>query len=120
MRLRMPAAVLLVGWLASCGGNSPMTPTNMPLPAGTISIVPGASGLTSNAYSPNQMIVGVGATVTWINNDSVTHTATADGGLWDSGRIDPGGRFSVTFSTAGTFPYHCTIHPNMVGSVIVQ
>jgi plastocyanin len=40
--------------------------------------------------------------------------------VWDSGSVAPGGTFSMTFPTAGTFPYHCGIHPNMVGTVTVQ
>jgi plastocyanin len=62
-------------------------------------------------------------TVTWTNNDTATHTATSDPGMamtWSSGSIAPGASFSQTFSTTGTFSYHCTIHPGMVGTVTVQ
>jgi plastocyanin len=62
----------------------------------------------------------VGDSVTWINNDSTTHTSTSDGGTWDSGSIAPGRAFSQRFSAAGTFPYHCTLHPGMVGTIRVQ
>jgi len=76
--------------------------------------------LTTTAYAPNPIAVTVGGTVTWTNNDTVTHTSTADGGAWNSSSIAPGGTFSRTFSSAGTFQYHCTIHPGMVGTVTVQ
>ncbi len=70
------------------------------------------------AYPPTTN-VNVGDSVTWNNTSGVTHTATADGGSFDTGNIADGASASVTFDTAGTFPYHCTIHPSMVGSIVV-
>lgn len=58
--------------------------------------------------------------MTWTNTDSVSHTSTANGGAWDSGTIAPGGSFSVALSKTGTFQYHCTIHPGMIGTVSVE
>ena len=55
-----------------------------------------------------------------MNNDAITHTATSDTGVWDSGNLGPGASFSKTFQNAGTFTYKCTIHPGMVGTVNVQ
>ena len=72
------------------------------------------------AFSPNAITVQAGSTVTWVNNDSVPHTATGDNGEFDTGSIAPGGSASITFDTAGTFAYHCTIHPNMTASITVQ
>jgi len=85
-----------------------------------VSIVPGAATRTATAYSPNPLSVSLGTTVTWVNDDNVAHTSTADSGAWDSGTLQTGGRFSVTFQSAGTVTYFCSIHPGMVGSVIVQ
>ncbi len=51
-----------------------------------------------------------GTTVQWINDDSVAHTVTADGGAFDSGSLAPGATFSFTFSQAGDFPYYCHFH----------
>jgi plastocyanin len=76
--------------------------------------------MTTTAYTPNPITVSVGGTVTWTNNDSTSHTSTANGGAWNSGSMAPGGKFSITFSSAGSFPYHCSIHPGMVGTVTVQ
>jgi len=56
----------------------------------------------------------------WTNNDTIAHTSTADGGAWNSGTIAAGGTFSRTFTAAGSFPYHCAIHPGMIGTVTVQ
>jgi plastocyanin len=72
------------------------------------------------AFDPAAVTVSVGDSVTWTNGDGVGHTATADGGSFDTGTIGGGGSDSVTFSTAGTFAYHCTIHPAMTGTITVQ
>jgi plastocyanin len=85
-----------------------------------VSIVSGASTLTTTAYSPNPLSVTVGTTVTWTNNDNTSHTSTENNGLWSSPAIAPGGQFSTTFTSAGSFTYHCTIHPGMIGTVNVQ
>jgi len=71
------------------------------------------------SYDPANLSVASGTTVTWTNEDSVPHTVTSDDGVWDSGAIAPGGTFTYTFEQAGTFAYHCTIHPNMEASVEV-
>ena len=76
--------------------------------------------LTTTAYSPNPTTVAVGTTVIWTNGDNTAHTTTSDGNVWNSGSLNPGSTFSFMFNTAGTFTYHCTIHPGMVGSVVVQ
>jgi plastocyanin len=80
----------------------------------------GASSLGNRAFMPAELAVDAGATVSWMNTDSTSHTSTADGGGWNSGAIAPGAQFSVAFPTAGRFPYHCAIHPGMVGTVVVR
>jgi plastocyanin len=71
-------------------------------------------------FSPKTLKVKVGTTVTWKNTTMVSHTSTSDSGVWDSGIIAPGGSFSFTFTTTGTFTYHCNIHPFMKASIIVS
>ena len=56
----------------------------------------------------------------WSNADSTTHDVVADAGAFDSGRMGPNGAFSFTFSQRGTYAYHCTIHPTMTGTIVVQ
>ncbi len=98
-----------------------------------VSIVPGASFLTDDSYNPNPVEVTVGQTVLWTNDDTAFHTVTsgiigaADSGtIFDSGLAGPtaliskGKTFEHTFDTAGEFPYFCTLHPAMVGTVIVK
>ena len=93
--------------------------------ATSVSIVPGSSSLTTDAYSPNPIQVGVGDTVTWTNDDAQPHTATSGqnatpDGTFDSGIMAPQGTFEHTFTEAGEFPYFCLLHPNMVGTVSVS
>ena len=94
-----------------------------------VSIVPGASTLADKSYSPNPIEVKVGQKVEWTNDDTVLHTVTSGelgspdaGKLFDSGftkLASKGTEFEYTFTTAGEFPYHCAVHPGMVGTVKV-
>jgi plastocyanin len=72
------------------------------------------------AFNPGTLTVSAGTTVTWQNNDGITHTSTSDTGVWDTGNIAGGTSKSVTFPNAGTFKYHCTIHAGMTGTIVVQ
>ena len=73
------------------------------------------------AFTPAQITVPVGGSVTWTNDDTVPHTATAkDRAALQSGTIAPGAQFSQTFSTPGTYDYFCEFHANMKGEIIVQ
>lgn len=127
IRLAFGSAILM--FATACGGgySSPTTsPSPTPSPAPTtgasssVTIPVGAQSLGNRAYTPDDINVAVGATVTWMNTDSVSHTSTSDATEWDSGIVAPGRQFSVAFPTAGTFKYHCAIHPGMVGTVVVQ
>jgi plastocyanin len=96
-------------------------------PAVTVSSSPGKAHAAASAsvtmgdffFSPASVTVAVGDTVTWHNTGQAPHTATADDGSFDTGTINAGGSGSHRFSTAGTFSYICTIHPNMKGTVRV-
>jgi plastocyanin len=79
------------------------------------------TGTAVFTYSPSSRSIDVGDRVTWTNNTSATHTVTSDGaGPLDSGDISPSGTYSHTFQKAGTFAYHCQIHSNMHGTIIVS
>ena len=71
------------------------------------------------SFSPASVTVVVGDTVTWTNADAQSHTATADGGAFDTGTIGGNSSKAVTLTTAGTFAYHCTIHPAMTATLVV-
>ncbi len=73
-------------------------------------------------YIPNDVRIAPGTTVTWTNNDSMDHTVTSQSSApapFDSGVISQGHSFSFTFTTPGTYPYYCKIHPFMHGNVTV-
>lgn len=71
------------------------------------------------AFSPSSITVKKGDTVTWTNNDSTDHTVTGNNGGPASATIGAGGTYSFKFDSVGTFPYHCSIHSSMTGTVIV-
>ena len=80
---------------------------------------------TAFGYTPDTITVVIGKnnTVVWINNDAAIHTATSDtsgAGAFTSGDITSGASAQVTFTTAGTFTYHCIYHGWMQGTIIVK
>jgi plastocyanin len=100
-----------------------------------ITIVVGASGLTTTAFSPNPKVVSLGGnpsvTVRWVNKDisggdytsgnATSHNITSDNGAFPaSGILGGNGTYSVNLTATGDYPYHCAIHPNMVGTVTVN
>ena len=70
-------------------------------------------------FSPANVSVPAGTTVTWVNEGNVPHTVTSDDGQFDSGVLMPGDSYTVMFKGQGTITYHCAIHPSMMGSVTV-
>lgn len=72
------------------------------------------------AFSPATVTVAPGGSVTWTNDDPIPHTVTADNGKWTSGNLEQGKTYTHKFSAAGTYAYHCDIHPYMKGTVIVK
>lgn len=84
----------------------------------TIEIVANNGSLS---FSPNPSSVTVGQTVAWHNAIGTAHTATADGGAFDTGNLSSGATSApIAMTTAGSFPYHCGIHPSMVGTLTVN
>jgi len=120
MSIRLVMIFISAAAVASCGKSSDSTPAAPSPSTVTVSIVSGARTLTTTAYSPNPVTITRGSTVTWVNNDSTTHDQVADGGAFNTGNVAPGAQASVTFQNAGSFPYHCGVHPNMVATIVVQ
>jgi len=127
------AALLVVLALAACGSSSSgaSTPAAASAAAPSAEASAGASAAAGGgggdavtiqnfAFGPASISVAAGSTVTWTNSDSTAHTVTADDGSFDSGSLAAGATFSQTFDTAGTFAYHCKIHPNMKATVEVK
>jgi plastocyanin len=71
-------------------------------------------------FTPGNLQVPVGATVTFTNYDAVPHTATARDGSWDTGLLNKGESKAITFDKAGDYEYYCTVHPNMVARLTVR
>jgi plastocyanin len=120
--LRLTAIVALAVGVAfathGCGNDNPTSPGGGGGGGAdvTISIVGIATG-----FSPNPDTVTVGQTVAWKNNDSVPHTSTADGGTWNTGNLAASATSAaIAMNTAGSFPYHCTIHPSMTATLVVK
>lgn len=140
-------AILIIGAVATLGyyqfvvaGNQTTTTTTSTAPSVTcpssacvnVTIPSGASsppaGYTSGqkttfGFTPDTITVVIGKnnTVLWINDDAAPHTATSDtAGVFDSGTISSGGTYQHTFTTPGTYAYHCSFHPWMQGTVIVK
>jgi plastocyanin len=76
--------------------------------------------LDSFVFEPYSLEIAPGDTVTWINNSETAHTVTGDDlAFEDSGPIDPGDSFSITFHEPGTYAYRCGPHPGMIGTIVV-
>jgi plastocyanin len=118
-------AIIALVAAAGCSSSTPPTATTTSPPTTpATSTAPSADkpatavSIVNMAFSPDQLTVQVGDTVTWTNNDSVPHTVT--GADFDSGAMATGATYSYTFVKAGTFDYTCTIHPQMLARVTVQ
>jgi plastocyanin len=72
------------------------------------------------AFIPSTITVAAGTTITWTNKDATSHTVTSNTALFDSGTISSNGTYSFKFTVTGTFQYHCTLHPSMTATVIVN
>jgi plastocyanin len=72
------------------------------------------------SFAPAAITVAAGTTVTWTNRDDIPHTVVADDKSFKSKVLDTDEKFSYTFSTPGTYPYFCSVHPKMTGKVSVQ
>jgi amicyanin len=73
------------------------------------------------SYAPSTLTVRTGTTVTWVNQDDVPHNVVStEGNALKSSLLDTDQKFAYTFDKAGTYPYYCSVHPKMIGKVIVQ
>ena len=72
------------------------------------------------SFGPATLTVAVGTTVTWTNRDDIPHTIVSTDKVFKSKVLDTDEKFSFTFDKAGTYPYFCSIHPKMTGSVVVH
>jgi plastocyanin len=71
-------------------------------------------------FNPGTLTVPVNSTVTWVNKDDIPHVIASSDGVFKSKALDTDDEYSYTFTKAGTYSYYCSIHPSMVGTIIVQ
>jgi plastocyanin len=71
-------------------------------------------------FNPQQVTVHAGDTVTWVNHDDIPHTVTSKTLVFRSKAMDTDDKFSFTFTTPGSFPYFCSLHPHMTGTIVVE
>jgi plastocyanin len=116
--------MVLLSAFAAAGCGSSSTPTTSTPPASTSAadVTIAIQGNRGNqSFSPEPATMRVGQTVSWRNTDSITHNATQDANRFATSNIGAGATSPpIAMTTAGTFTYHCTIHPGMVGTLTVQ
>jgi plastocyanin len=99
------------------------SPTTTAKPTQAPSATPDPTSVSINisnfAFSPANITIKKGTKITWTNQDGASHTVTGDNGGPASGSLSNGSSYSFTFNQAGTFSYHCAIHPSMTASVTV-
>ena len=113
---------------AACGGEMrPVAPA--PLPAGPVTtanvyILPGAVDLGQNAFGDEPVVIYKGERMRWRNLDGTAHNVVADSPVlpefMTTGTLAPGEDRSFDMATIGTTKVHCTIHPQMVGTLVVR
>ncbi len=86
-----------------------------PLPGTAVTV-----HLKDDAFKPAVVTIHAGDRVEFVNDDDDAHTATADDASWDSEGLARGDRWSHVFAKAGKFAYHCTVHPFMKGTILVE
>ena len=75
--------------------------------------------MSENSFIPVTLTVSEGTTVRWVNNSTVIHNVVHDTGMFNE-LLNPGQAYSFTFENAGTYNYECTIHPGMIGTIVVE
>ena len=128
MRVFIPTVLIAVSVaVAGCGSSysgSPTSPSPTPLPAPTAP--PATAGVVTidilfengaQSFSPNPATLAPGQMVVWRNTDRVTHRVVLNNGSLDTGDLRPGASSQPMAINPGGGPYHCSIHPSMVGTI---
>lgn len=116
LKISSVIVILAAGVLVVSGCSKDKTTNSSPGPPPQHQV-----NISNFAFTPLTMTIAMGDTVTWKNNDGVSHTVTSDAGTELNGQVGSGGTYQHIFQTAGSFSYHCTIHPTMThGTITVQ
>ena len=121
-------AAVTVLLVAACSRQTPTSPGSPPPPAdpptANAYILPGAVGLGATAFGDEPVVIRTGERLRWRNVDAVEHNVVADTlslpEFVATGTLAPGGERLFTMNTTGTTPIHCSIHPQMVGTLVVR
>jgi plastocyanin len=108
--LALPVAIAMMLLAASFGATANAEPS---APVAAVKI-------DNFVFGPQTLTVPVGTTVVWTNSDDIPHTSVSTEGVFKSKVLDTDEKFSYTFTKPGTYPYYCTIHPKMTGTVLVK
>jgi plastocyanin len=106
--------------VAGCGSSTRTTPTTpkKTSPSTTPSLKKSSVSIIDFAFQPASLTVTPGTTVTWTNNGATAHNITFTD--FNSGNVQPGQTYNHVFATPGTYPYNCSIHPSMTGTITVS
>lgn len=125
-KINFVAGIILISILMISNSCSKSTAYNTPNTGNTGGTVgtggPGVNQvfIQGMAFDPSTITVTAGTTITWTNKDAIAHTVSSNSNAFESGTLKSGATFAFTFATAGTYSYHCAIHPSMVASVTVN
>lgn len=116
------AAMIVLGGvaLAGCGDDDAATDTTEDGESSAQEQVSVDIVGIQEAFDPSTATVAADGEVTWVNEDGLVHTTTAEDGTWDSGNLEPGAEFRFTPEEPGTYAYFCSIHPSMKGELVVE
>jgi len=126
----MTGATALIGaaMIAACGGNDGMAPMAPTPPTGMVTvnayILPGATTRGNQAFGDEPLVVYTGERLRWVNLDTLAHALVTDTpgatDFLETDALPPGGEQSFIMTKTGTTTFHCTIHPEMVGTLMVR
>ena len=116
----MPAFLFIAALAAAPAAHAAMPAMHAATPATRVATAAPLITIGNFTFGPMQVIVPVGATVTWVNGDDVPHTVRAVDNAFHSRPMDTDERFSFTFTKPGVYTYFCSLHPQMTGKVIVR
>ena len=120
LKLASVPPIVAIACMAVLSTVAPISPNPRDAAAEAATAPKGATVKIANfEFGPTTITVPVGASVTWTNTDDDAHSVVADNKAFRSAPLDTGDSYTFTFAAAGTYGYHCGLHPQMVGKVVV-